>query len=146
MTINIVVGGEYRLVEHFIAFPRRTVRPIEDQDLVERLRKAGISPAGKVVYEPNPSSVYALSPFKYNWYSRPFLRPGENAPRVYRVQHLDTEIFGREVLPFSDEYMRIMKWIGLGNCCRNLLDGQSSAVLPPDYLAIAPLFSAALTQ
>ncbi|TAL52098.1 MAG: hypothetical protein EPN86_05470 [Nanoarchaeota archaeon] len=137
MSINVVVDGEYREVDNFLALPRRTVQYNRNEAQLDMQIEAGIQPKGKVVYELDASNVYGLSPFRRGYY----FEPGKTAPEVYRITHLDTDIFGTEVRAGTNEYWRIMKWLGIGNSTRNLLNGNSSALLPPEYLAIAPLFA-----
>lgn len=136
MSINVVVDGEYRAVDNFLALPRRTVQYNENEAELDMQIEAGIQPKGKVVYEPNPSRVYGLSPFKRGYY----FESGKTAPHVYRITNVDVEIFGSVVPAGSQEFWHIMKWIGIGNTTRNLFNGNSSAMLPPDYLAISPIF------
>ncbi|MEK6967720.1 MAG: hypothetical protein AABX51_03760 [Nanoarchaeota archaeon] len=142
MSINIVVGGEYRQIDNFIALPRRTQQGNSNEAIVDMLLEAGESVGQKIVYVQDPSKVYALSPFNYDEYSKCYPELGINVPRVYKVSYVDTIVSGQEVSPFTNEYRRIMKWIGLGGASRNLLSQNSSAVLPPEYAAIAPLFGA----
>ena len=153
--VKVVISGEYKPVANFLVLSSR-FREEPQKGLV-----------GRIAYEPDPEKVYGISPFNRERSYGIVVVEGANIPFVYRITATDgIELFGVKVSTSSDEYNRMMKWLGLPNVTRhpneegpewfepmdnyyltthptnsrNLMAGDSPAFFSADFLSVYHFF------